>query len=403
MNGSILESDAKVGPGDSARVRAVQAPIIPVVAELIRQHPGTISLGQGVVHYGPPPEAIARIQQFLADPDNHKYRPVQGIPALREAFVHKLRTENGLDLEGAEVVVTAGSNMGFQNAILAIAEPGDEIVLQTPYYFNHEMAITLAGCKPVLVPTDAEYQLQPEAITAAVTPRTRAIVTISPNNPSGVVYSEAALRAVNTLCRERGLYHIHDEAYEYFTYDGAHSFSPGALPHSAAYTLSLFSLSKAYGFASWRIGFMTVPQRLSGAIMKIQDTVLICPPVISQYAALGALEAGRAYCASHLEGIAEVRRIARDELAGLTDICTAPAARGAFYLLLKVHTCLSPMALVERLIREYGVAVIPGTAFGMEEGCAVRVSYAALRKETVAEGLGRLVAGLKALAQEERR
>ncbi len=282
--------------------------------------------------------------------------------------------------------MTAGSNMAFQNAILAIAEPGDEILLQTPYYFNHEMAITLAGCKPVLVPTDAEYQLQPEAVAAAVTPRTRAIVTISPNNPSGAVYSEAALCAVNTLCRERGLYHIHDEAYEYFTYDGARSFSPGALPGSAAYTLSLYSLSKAYGFASWRIGFMTVPQSLSVAIAKIQDTVLICPPVISQFAALGALEAGRAYCESHLKNIAEVRRIAQDELAGLTDICTVPEARGAFYLLLKVHTRLDPMALVERLIREHGVAVIPGMAFGIEEECVVRVSYAALRKETVCGG-----------------
>ena len=384
-------------------MRAVQSPIIPAVAELIRQHPGTISLGQGVVHYGPPPEAIARIQHFLADADNHKYRPVQGIPALREAFAQKLRSENRLDLEGSEVVVTAGSNMAFQNAILAIAEPGDEILLQTPYYFNHEMAITLAGCRPVLVPTDAEYQLQPEAVAAAVTPRTRAIVTISPNNPTGAVYSEAALRAVNTLCRDRGLYHIHDEAYEYFTYDGVRSFSPGALPGSAAHTLSLYSLSKAYGFASWRIGFMTVPQRLSIAISKIQDTVLICPPVISQVAALGALEAGRAYCDSHLEGIAEVRRIAQGDLAGLTDICTVPKADGAFYLLLTVHTRLAPMALVERLIREHGVAVIPGTAFGMAEGCAVRVSYAALSKDTVAEGLGRLVDGLKALAREERR
>lgn len=403
MNGSMSESEVRGGPGDSARVRAVQSPIIPVVAELIRQHPGTISLGQGVVHYGPPPEAIARIQQFLEDPDNHKYRPVHGIPALREACSQKLRTENELDLEGAEVVVTAGSNMAFQNAILAIAEPGDEIVLQTPYYFNHEMAVTLAGCKPVLVPTDTEYQLQPDAVAAAVTPRTRAIVTISPNNPSGAVYSEAALRAINALCRERGLYHIHDEAYEYFTYDGARGFSPGAIPGSAAYTLSLFSLSKAYGFASWRIGYMTVPRRLSVAIEKIQDTILICPPVISQVAALGALEAGRAYCDAHLDSIAAVRRIAREELAALADICTVPEARGAFYLLLKVHTHLTSMALVERLIREHGVAVIPGTAFGMEEGCAIRVSYAALRKETVAVGLGRLVVGLKALAQEERR
>ncbi|HXJ74596.1 MAG TPA: aminotransferase class I/II-fold pyridoxal phosphate-dependent enzyme, partial [Candidatus Dormibacteraeota bacterium] len=163
-------------------MQSVQSPIIPVVAEWIRQHPGTISLGQGVVGYGPPPEALACLQEFLADPQNHKYKPVVGLPALLEAFEEKLRVENGLVLgDASRLVITAGGNMAFMNALLAIADPGDEIILQTPYYFNHEMAVTMANCQPVLVPTDASYQLQPEAIARAITPRTRAVVTVSPN------------------------------------------------------------------------------------------------------------------------------------------------------------------------------------------------------------------------------
>src|SRR5687767_6833777 len=200
---------------DAARMQAVQSPIIPVVAEWIRSCPGTISLGQGVVSYGPPPSALAKIAEFLKDPENNKYKPVVGLPQLHNAIAEKLAVENGVKLnEQNALVVTAGGNMGFMNAVLALTDPGDEVVLQTPYYFNHEMAVTMASCRPVLVATDEEYQLRPNAIAEAITPRTRAVVTISPNNPTGAVYSEAALRDVNRICRERGVYHFHDEAYD---------------------------------------------------------------------------------------------------------------------------------------------------------------------------------------------
>ena len=252
-----------------SRMDAVQSPIIPAVAAIIQSHPGTISLGQGVVYYPPPPEAIAQITTFLANPDHHKYQAVEGIAPLLEQIAVKLKRENGIAIDPQrQVVVTAGSNMGFLNAVLAITHPGDEIILQTPYYFNHEMAVTIAGCRPILVATDERYQLHPEAIAQAITNRTRAIVTISPNNPTGVVYPEAALRQVNDLCRDRGIYHINDEAYEYFTYDGAQHFSPGSIADSSEHTLSLYSLSKAYGFASWRIGYMVIPAHLLAAVMK---------------------------------------------------------------------------------------------------------------------------------------
>ena len=255
---------------DSFRMQSVQSPIIPVVGELIRSHPGTISLGQGVAYYGPPPEAIEAIQRFLADPENHKYKLVQGIPELLEAIEQKLRTENDIVLDGRRIVVTAGANMGFVNAILAMTDPGDEIILQLPYYFNHEMAVAIADCKAVCVPTDDDYQLQPEAIAHAITDRTRAVVTISPNNPTGAVYRESDLRRVNEICRQHGIYHISDEAYEYFTYDGARHFSPGSITGSGEHTISLFSLSKAYGFASWRIGWMVIPEHLYMPVRKIQ-------------------------------------------------------------------------------------------------------------------------------------
>src|SRR5262245_10503291 len=381
---------------ESQRILAVQSPIIPVVGELIRNTPGTISLGQGVVSYPPPARAFEQISRFLANPELHKYQAVYGIPDLLVLIEKKLGAENGIEVgPGGRIVVTAGGNMAFVNALLAIADPGDEIILNTPYYFNHEMAITMASCKAVLVSTDENYQLQPGLIAEAITGRTRAVVTISPNNPTGAVYPEAALREVNTICGERGIYHISDEAYEYFTYGQAKHFSPGSIAGGKRHTISLFSLSKAYGFASWRIGYMVIPEELFEAINKIQDTVLICPPVISQFAAVGAMQEGRDYCLDKLNQLEEVRRLVIDELEKLGDYCEVPPADGAFYFLVKLKTELSPLRLVERLVREHGVAAIPGNAFGMEKGCYLRLAYGALQKETVAEGIGRFVQGIE--------
>ena len=385
-------------PRQTERMQAVQAPIIPVVGELLRQHPGAISLGQGVVHYGPPPEAIDRIAVFLANPENHKYNMVQGIPELVSAIEQKLEMENAIRVSsGRRVVVTAGGNMAFVNAVLAIADPGDEVIILTPYYFNHEMAIGIAGATAVPTPTDRNFQIDIDAIRNAITDRTCAVVTISPNNPTGAVYSKSALDALNKLCRAHGIYHIHDEAYEYFTYDGVEHFSPGADDESAAHTISLYSLSKAYGFASWRVGYMVIPDHLFEAVRKIQDTNLICAPVISQMAAVGALSVGADYCRRYLIEIAEIRALAMEEFNTIRAFCEVPQADGAFYFLLKINTPLSPMALVEQLICDHGVAVIPGTTFGIEKGCTIRVAYGALEKRTIAEGIGRLIAGLKAI------
>lgn len=381
---------------EAERTLSMQAPIIPIVGDLVRSTPGTISLGQGVVYYGPPPEAVSALTRFFDDPANHRYGPVDGIPQLRAAVARKLEAENGITLAPDQrVVVTAGGNMAFLNAMLAIIDAGDEVILPLPYYFNQEMAITMAGGRVVTVPTDDDFQLDLSRLRAAITSRTRAIVTISPNNPTGAVYPEAALRAVNELCQEYGIYHISDEAYEYFLYDDARHFSPGSIAGSGAHTISLYSLSKAFGFASWRIGYMVIPAHLSVAIGKIQDTVLICPPVVSQFAAVGALEAGVGYAREHISIIGAARRAVLAKLAEISSFCTIVPTEGAFYLLLRIATEIDAMDLVERLIREHRVAVIPGTTFGLDGGCYLRLSYGALRPAEVEEGVGRLVRGLK--------
>src|SRR5262249_30536528 len=273
-----------------SRMDAVQAPIVQVVGDLIRQVPGTISLGQGVVHYGPPAAALDAVRASLAQPATHEYQDGIGLGPLVDRLTAKLRNENGIDLgRGSRVMVTAGANMAFMHAVFAITEPGDEIILNVPFYFNHEMAIQMAGCTVVPVATDDRYQPRIDALRAAVTDRTRAIVTVSPNNPSGAVFPEAALRDVSQLCRDSGLYHIADEVYEYFTYGSARHVSSAAFPGADRYTISMFSLSKAYGFAGWRIGYMAYPEHLHDAMTKSQDTILVCATVAAQAGAISCL------------------------------------------------------------------------------------------------------------------
>jgi aspartate/methionine/tyrosine aminotransferase len=388
----------------------IQAPIVPIVGDIIRQVPGTISLGQGVVHYGPPPEAIEAVRSALDRPAAsgiHEYQDGAGLPELVGRISRKLARENGIDVgRGSRIMVTAGANMAFLHAVLATTVPGDEIVLPVPYYFNHEMAVAMAGCRTVPVPTDDCYGLDVGAIERAITDRTRAVVTISPNNPTGAVFSEGSLRDVNMLCRDRGVYHVSDEPYEYFTYarDGSsrssaavRHVSPGSFPDAEGHTISMYSMSKAYGFAGWRIGYMVYPQHLAAAMIKSQDTILICPPVASQIAAVAALDVGRSYCEPYVRQLAEVREIVVGSLSALAPLAEVPTADGAFYAFVKINADIAPMVLVERLIREHKVAVVPGSAFGVTTGCYVRVAYGALQKETVAEGIGRLVDGLRAI------
>jgi len=381
------------------RMERVDAPIIPTIAALTRQTPGTISLGQGVVSYGPPAEAVGRLPALLADPQLHKYQSVSGYPPLLDAIRAKLAAENGLQTEGvSQVMVTAGSNMAFLNSVLAVADPGDEFILPTPFYFNQEMAIRMCGCQPVLVPTRADWSLDVAALAAAITPRTRAIITVSPNNPTGAVYSEADLRAVNALCARAGIYHFSDEAYEYFTFDGARHFSPGSIPGAHAHTLSFYSMSKNFGMASWRVGYVVFPAHLAQPMDKVQDTNLICAPVPSQLLAVEALRLGRPWVQQKVDDLAAVRSAVYASLGALGDLARFPRTQGAFYVLMRLPGVDDALAFNRMLIEQHKVATIPGFAFGLTDTRSAnyqRLSFGALDAATVAEGVQRLVAGVK--------
>lgn len=372
--------------------------MIPIVGRWTGENPGTISLGQGIVHYPPPPEVFRAVADAsTSDRSVDQYGPVAGNEPLLTRMREKLQTENGIALDDAAVVCSAGANMAFINVVLAIADVGDEIILLRPYYFNHDMAIEIAGCRAVHVATDGSHQPDLDQIEHAINAKTKAVVTVSPNNPTGAVYSPQRLKDINALCARHGVFHISDEAYEYFLHDEAEHYSPGSIAGADAHTISLFSLSKSYGMAGWRVGYGVFPNSLLDAVSKVQDTNLICPPKICQVAAEAALNVGSEWCREQSVSFTRVRDAAIQELSLLEDRCRVATPEGAFYLFLDLESVQDDMELVEQLIREHGVAVLPGSAFGSQSDCSLRVSYGALAPETAIDGVGRLRRGLDAI------
>ena len=385
---------------ESQRMTIVEDAVIPQVNALVRKHRGTISLGQGVVYYPPPPNITGAIEKMMSDKAHHVYGPVAGLDELQTALVDKLKTQNNIVLNDEQCLyITAGANMAFNAMVLALCDAGDEIILLAPYYFNHKMTIEMCDCKAVIVNTDDNYLPLIAHIKAAITNKTRAIVSISPNNPSGRIYSTQMLSDINRLCAEHRIYHISDEAYEDFVDDKQPHFSPASLPNSTPYTISMFSFSKSYGLASWRVGYVVAPHTLETAISKVQDNILICPPTISQFVALECLRSGADYIKKHIEHIDHNREICRQMLGELAnqEIIAPPLIEGALYTFVALQNRNCDFTMIEKLISDYRVAVIPGSAFGLHHKHCIRISYGALPAAQLTVGLERLASGLREL------
>ncbi len=381
----------------SQRSVGMLSPVIPEVASWIRASPGTVSMGQGVAFFPPPDEVKTAAIAAMDDPKVHGYSLCFGNDELLTLIREKLQQDNGITCdEPGSLIVTAGANMAFCHAIHAIADPGDEIILPSPYYFNHHMAITMAGMKPVTVPTDRDYQLNLDALKAAINRRTKAIVSVSPNNPTGAVYPRTSLQQLNNLCREAGIFHISDEAYEYFCWDPVGHFSPGSIKDADQHTISIFSLSKSYGFAGWRIGYMTVPASLRSSLRKIQDTQLISPPGITQHAASGALRRGRSWPEKFHDHILRARDMVHNTFLNHREICTPSTPDGAFYIMTRFNVPDPPETLVKAMISHHRIGALPGTTFGTDQ-CCIRFSYGALDSNTLNIALPRLENFLRSL------
>lgn len=378
----------------NCRTQYIQkAPIVNLLSEC--EIPDeVISFGQGVPFFGPPESAISAITSSLDDETSHLYTEDIGIEGLRSAISNKLKIVNEIDADPLKnIFVTSGGNYGFIVALMTITDLGDEVILLSPYYFNHDMAITLSGCKSVAVSTDSQYQPDLQALRKAITSKTKAIVTVSPNNPAGVVYSEEKLVEINNLCEESGIYHISDEAYEHFVYEDARHVSPAKYDDELEHTITIFSFSKSYGMSGLRIGYNVIPSDLHTEAIKVQDTIGICAPTLGQIAAKEVLRRDLDYPKRHLGILSEIRDIFNDKLEGIQDI-EFPKTRGAFYFLLRPNTHKSSWEIVKTLIEKHKIITIPGEAFGAEFP-SLRISYGNLDKKRAIQGIERLRIGLE--------
>jgi len=384
-------------PAAAHRLGAVISPVIPKVTALMRQRPDCLSLAQGMVGWGPPAAVATAVAAALTGPPNDldRYGPMAGDGELLEAVCQELQGRRGLDLADSSLLVTAGSNMAFHAVVQALCDPGDEVLLPLPWYFNHAMAIQLAGGVPV--PVAAGLVPDPSLLAAAIGPRTRAIVTVSPNNPSGVVIPPAVLTAINHLCAEHGLLHLSDEAYADFVHGAVPHHSPGSAPGSGAHTASFFSLSKSHGMAGWRIGFAAVPRPLLDALTKVQDTVLICPPRLTQRAATAALADGSSWVSERVRSLWPRRAQLLAAVAQAEGFALAGEPDGAFYALVEAPWRGNEEQLLAHLVLGHGVAALPGGAFGLPSQpgrVTLRLSYGLLGEAELGEAMARLARAL---------
>ena len=384
----------------SEKITAIQEPVVQVVGKLVNENPGTISLGQGVVFYSPPKKVFDDIAKLdLSSSVLNLYGHVGGIPALLDRIKIKLWEDNRITVKNGRnsVLVSSGANMAFYNVLKSIVDDADEVIILAPYYFNYEMAIRMFSCTPVIVDSFGSEEEVYDRIESAITPKSRAVVTISPNNPTGEVYREEFLRKINALCKDKKIYHISDEAYEYFVYNGRKHFSSASIEGSEPYTISLFSMSKSYGVAGWRIGYTVMPEQLVSSFKKIQDTNAICPNVLAQYAAVSALEVGKDYCEEKIKTLDENRKYALQALRSLGTKIEFKEPDGAIYFYLKVNSDVKPIELVQKLVREFKVAVIPGTAFGSNNGCYLRLGFGAVTGDRFKDAIDRFKRGIDSI------
>ncbi|MFW6359440.1 MAG: pyridoxal phosphate-dependent aminotransferase [Chroococcales cyanobacterium] len=323
------------------------------------------------------PEHIKVAAKKALDAGKTKYGPAAGEPELREAIATKLRSYNHLNYEAGNVIVTNGGKQSLFNLILALIEPGDEVIIPAPYWLSYPEMVTIAGGKSVVVKTDEShgYKITAEQLKAAITPKTKLFILNSPSNPTGAVYSRDELEALAKVIVDNDLWVVADEIYEHILYDGAQHFSIGSLGEDIfARSIISSGFAKSYAMTGWRVGYIAGPVDLVKAMTSIQShsTSNVC--TFAQYGAIAALEQSQDCVKQMLGAFAKRRQIILESIRGIEGLST-PTPYGAFYLFVDIHqTGLSSLDFCNTLLDEQQVAAVPGVAFG-NDSC-IRLSYA---------------------------
>ncbi|MGQ9735931.1 MAG: aspartate/prephenate aminotransferase [Thermaceae bacterium] len=376
--------------GLSARVKAMKpSATVAVNARALglrRKGVDLVALTAGEPDFDTPEHVKEAARRALAQ-GKTKYAPPAGIPELREALAEKFRRENGLFVSPEETIVTVGGKQALFNLFQAILDPGDEVIVLAPYWVSYPEMVRFAGGVPVEVatrPMDG-FVPDPEEVRRAITPKTKALVVNSPNNPTGAVYPREILEALARLAMEYDFHLVSDEIYEHLIYEGMH-FSPATV--APEHTITVNGAAKAFAMTGWRIGYACGPKAVIKAMADVSSQSTTSPDTIAQWAALEALtnlEASHAF----IQTAREAYRRRRDLLlTGLERLgLKAVRPRGAFYILMNTELLAEDEVQAAERLLEAGVAVVPGTDFAAYRH--VRLSYAT-SEENLKKALDRM-------------
>ena len=351
----------------SRRVQGFTESVIREMTRVVSQQ-GGVNLAQGMPNFPPPPELLEAAHRAI-DGDFHQYAITWGTPPLRQAIADKHRTFYGLTVDPERhVTVCCGSTETMLSTLLAVLNPGDQVIIFEPFYENYGPGCIISGAEPVFVPLEPpDFSFDADRLRKAVTPRTRAIIFNSPNNPTGKVFSRAELETIAALCREHDLLAITDEIYEHIVYDGLGHTPIATLPGMAERTITISGISKSYSVTGWRVGYAIASEALSLGIRRAHDFVTVGAPHPLQEAAVTALCLPDAYYVR----LREAYQARRDLLWGYVEKAgfVAWKPKGAYYILtdvahfMKHYGVADDTAFAMWLIKHVGVATVPGSSF----------------------------------------
>ncbi len=346
--------------------------------ELQQKGVKVVNLGGGDPDFDTPPHIVAAAVAAIDKGLTH-YVASKGIPELRKAVAAKFQRENGVAYDpDTEVIVTASGKLALYIALAALLEPGDEVLYFDPAWVSYEPMIRMLDGIPVEVPLRPEenFALDGDVLKRRVSPRTKAMILNSPNNPTGRVLTPEELEVVARSAREHGYWVLSDEIYEHIIYDGRQHISLASLPGMRELTVTLNGMSKAYAMTGWRLGYLGAPAPLCEQILKVQQHVVTCAPSFVQAAGVAALQGPQRCVADMTAEYDRRRRFMTDALNAIPGV-QCPLPEGAFYLFPKVdYKGLDSGALAEWMIEKAHVAVTPGSAFGRTGARNIRLTFA---------------------------
>ena len=383
------------------RVRSMQESQTMKITGLAKQMKAAgkdiISLSAGEPDF-PTPDFVAQAGIDAIKAGFTRYTANAGIPELRKAVVEKFKRDNDIEFTPDQIIISNGGKQTLANALLALCEEGNEVVIPAPFWVSFPEMVRLSGAEPVIVPTTLEtgYKMRPEQLEAAITEKTKVLILNSPSNPTGAVYSESEIRALMTVLENREIFVISDEMYDQIVYGSAKPFSPARIPEIRDRVIVSNGVSKTYSMTGWRIGFLAGPKWVIDACGKIQSQTTSNANSIAQMAAVAALT-GNQQIIEERRAEFEKRRDfmykALNEIPGIT----AALPDGAFYIFPSIAGLLgktfggkvmnSSTDAAEYLLVDHYVATVPGEAFGAPEN--LRLSYAASIGE-LEEAVGRI-------------